>query len=249
MHVSLTRCQKCHYHSLFLNFLEHFTICYPDLLLGSKTNTGFKWQSSTLWNALVTEMCDWNESWGLWKAISAICGNATCFKHLNLCPISPQVNLFQGSLPQTYHDPYVCHRDAGSQLLPRCPKASWGREGRAGKDSQPIPQEGRKTHSRLMVGRWRAPGDMTGEKGILRGTRHPTGKHPTLQVMALLMGEIRCWDVCAPGSWNPPCSQPSALCRISVPQTFSLWHSSDCCPSPQRWQLQSIFFQAENVGS
>lgn len=33
-------------------------------------------------------------------------------------------------------------------------------------------------HSRTMVGRWRSPGDVAGQKGTLGGARHPTGKPP-----------------------------------------------------------------------
>lgn len=58
MHVSLTRCQKCHYHSLFLNCLEHFTVCYPDLLLLISQQDRYWVQVAEL--HFVKRFSDWN---------------------------------------------------------------------------------------------------------------------------------------------------------------------------------------------
>lgn len=152
---------------------------------------------------------------------------AACFKHLNLCPTSPQVNLFQGSLSQNYHDPHVCHLSwltASSQLPER--KVRQGGENR-----KPLPA--------CRPGREEAPQQIDGgevkdswwhdgKRASWGETRHPTGKHAALQVLALLMGEIRCWDVCAPGSSNPPRSQPCVLHKIKLPDLLLLAH----CDTP-----------------
>lgn len=107
-----------------------------------------------------------NQSRVLWKALSAIYGNAASFKHPSSTLLPPQANLFWASPPQTHRDAHVCHRVLAPSFFP-------GAQNRleAGRG-------GAMPHSKVMVGRRRASGDVAGPRGIPGVPRHPMGKPP-----------------------------------------------------------------------
>lgn len=140
----------------------------------------------------------------------------------------------------------------GSQLLPRCPKASKGREGRAASTPSLLPRKGGSPTADWWWGgegflvTWQGKRASWGAQGIPQESTQPSRWwHCSWEKSGAGM--------CVHQEVQTQHAHSHLSCAESnchrLPPVNPLWHSSNCCPSPQRWQLQSMLFQAENAGS